>query len=167
MTLVSIGSANGLSPVRHETINWTNDNFLLIRSSGTKFNESGIKIQTFSFDEVRLKMSSVKCRPFFPVSRDDVIKWKPFPRYWPFVRGIHQSPVHSTHKGQWHGALMVCKCARTNSPDAGDLRRHGAHCDITVMNMSVHKIFEILNHREICEICVDYLDKNHNPTDLT
>ena len=22
--------------------------------------------------------------------RDDVIKWKYFPRYWPFVRGIHQ-----------------------------------------------------------------------------
>ena len=21
---------------------------------------------------------------------DDVIKWKHFPRYWPFVRGIHQ-----------------------------------------------------------------------------
>ena len=24
---------------------------------------------------------------------DDVIKWKYFPHYWPFVRGIHQSPV--------------------------------------------------------------------------
>ena len=24
---------------------------------------------------------------------DDVNKWKHFPRYWPFVRGIHQSPV--------------------------------------------------------------------------
>ena len=22
---------------------------------------------------------------------DDVIKWKYFPRYWPFVRGIHRS----------------------------------------------------------------------------
>ena len=37
---------------------------------------------------------------------DDVIKWKQFPHYWPFVRGIHQSPVNSPHKGQWHGALM-------------------------------------------------------------
>ena len=26
-------------------------------------------------------------------SHDDVIKWKLFPRYWPFVRGIHRSPV--------------------------------------------------------------------------
>ena len=31
---------------------------------------------------------------------DDVIKWKHFPRYWPFVRGIHRSPVKSQHKGQ-------------------------------------------------------------------
>ena len=23
---------------------------------------------------------------------DDVIKWKHFPRYWPFVRGIHRFP---------------------------------------------------------------------------
>ena len=37
---------------------------------------------------------------------DDVIKWKHFPRYWPFVRGIHWSPVNSPHKGQWRGALM-------------------------------------------------------------
>ena len=31
---------------------------------------------------------------------DDVIKWKHFPRYWTFVRGIHRSPVNSSHKGQ-------------------------------------------------------------------
>ena len=29
----------------------------------------------------------------FEPHNDDVIKWKPFPRYWPFVRGIHRSPV--------------------------------------------------------------------------
>ena len=40
------------------------------------------------------------------VIRDGVIKWKYFPRYWPFVRGVHQSPVNSLHKGQWRGALM-------------------------------------------------------------
>ena len=28
---------------------------------------------------------------------DDVIKWKHFPRYWPFVRGIHRSPVNFTY----------------------------------------------------------------------
>ena len=37
---------------------------------------------------------------------DDVIKWKNFPRYWPFVWGLHRSPVNSPHKGQWRGALV-------------------------------------------------------------
>ena len=37
---------------------------------------------------------------------DDVIKWKHFPRYWPFVWGIHRWPVNSPHKGQWCGALI-------------------------------------------------------------
>ena len=34
------------------------------------------------------------------VTLDDVIKWKHFARYWPFVREIHRSPVNSPHKGQ-------------------------------------------------------------------
>ena len=29
---------------------------------------------------------------------DDVIKWKHFPRHWPFVREIHRSPASSPHK---------------------------------------------------------------------
>ena len=29
---------------------------------------------------------------------DDVIKWKHFPRYMPFVRGIHRAPVSSQTK---------------------------------------------------------------------
>ena len=50
-----------------------------------------------------------------------------------FVREIHQSPVGSPHKCQWHGALMFSLiCAWTNgwanSRDASDLRRHRAHC---------------------------------------
>ena len=44
--------------------------------------------------------------PWKRFHHDDVIKWKHFPRYWPFVRGIHRSPVNSPHKGQWRGALM-------------------------------------------------------------
>ena len=30
---------------------------------------------------------------------DDVMKWKLFPRYWPFVRGILRWPVGSPYKG--------------------------------------------------------------------
>ena len=73
---------------------------------------------------------------------DDVIKWKHLPRYWPFVRGIHRSPVNSPHKGQWRGALMFSLiCARindwVNNREVGDLRRYRAHYDVIVMlNMS-------------------------------
>ena len=43
---------------------------------------------------------------YIELSHDDVMKWKHFPRCWPFVRGIHRSPVHPPHKSQWCGALM-------------------------------------------------------------
>ena len=43
----------------------------------------------------------------FRPHHDDVVKWKHFPRHWPFVRGIHRSPVNSPHKGLWRGALRV------------------------------------------------------------
>ena len=69
---------------------------------------------------------------------DDVIKWRHFPRYWPFVRGIHRSPVNSPHKGQWCGALMfslICVWLNgwVNNRDAGDLRRYRTHYDVSVM----------------------------------
>ena len=132
---------------------------------------------------------------------DDVIKWKQFPRYWPFarwltiiiwqvsyiqyllacqksqrstpynivkmaflesgfsavtilgggwlqspasdgppwfVRGIYRSPVISPHKGQWRGALMfslirVWINGCVNNSEVGDLRRHGAHYGVIVM----------------------------------
>ena len=70
---------------------------------------------------------------------DDVIKWKHFPLYWPFVQGIHRSTVNSPHKGQWRGALMFSlMCARINSwvnnREAGDLRRYRLHDDVIVIN---------------------------------
>ena len=56
-----------------------------------------------------------------------------FLRYWPFVRGIHWSPVNSPHKGQWRGALMFSLiCARTKGWVNG-LRRHRAHFDVTLI----------------------------------
>ena len=75
---------------------------------------------------------------------DDVIKWKHFPRYWPFVWGIHRSPVNSPHKGQWRGALMfslICVWikGRGNNGEAGDLRRNRAHYDVIVMKYWFYK----------------------------
>ena len=53
---------------------------------------------------------------------DDVIKWKHFPGYRPFVRGIHRSSVTSPHKGQWCGALMftlICPDKRLSKQSWG------------------------------------------------
>ena len=72
---------------------------------------------------------------------DDVIKWKHFPRYWPFVRGIHRSPgwpVNSLHKDQWRGGLVFSLIGAringwVNNGEASDLRRHRTHYDVNVM----------------------------------
>ena len=71
-------------------------------------------------------------------NHDDVIKWKHFPRNWPFVREIHRSLVNFPHKGQWRGALMFSLIYAwindwVNNHEAGDLRRQHGHYDVIVM----------------------------------
>ena len=58
--------------------------------------------------------------------------------YWPFVRGIHRSPVNYPHKGQWLRVWCFVWSAPwtngwVNNREAGDLIRHRAHYDIIVM----------------------------------
>ena len=70
-------------------------------------------------------------------SHDDVVLWQHFPRYWPFVRRIHRSPVNSPHKGQWRGALtfsLMCGWTNgwVNTRDAGDMRHYRAFYDVTL-----------------------------------
>ena len=109
--------------------------------------------------------------------QDDVIKWKHFPRYWPFVRGIPRSPVNSTHKGQWRGALMFSLlCARingwVNNREAGDLRRYRSHYDVIVMYANIciillgvglrymehppHPHLSMYNHNFVCVTVFHY-----------
>ena len=133
--------------------------------------------KTFSFRKMYLEISSAKWWQFCPegdelircnwilwqygasfyssvisnnIIHDDVIEWKHFPRYWPFVRGIHRPPVNSSHKGQWRRALMfslICAWITdwVNNRKAGDLRRYRAHFDVTVMplwfDMAVNMVF--------------------------
>ena len=52
-----------------------------------------------------IQISAICRRPIQMYSlHDDVIKWKDFPRYWPFVRG------EFPHKGQWRGTLIFDLC---------------------------------------------------------
>ena len=83
---------------------------------------------------------------------DDVIKWKHFPRNWPFVREIHRSPVNFPHKGQWRGALMfsliyVWMNDWVNNREAGDLRRQHGHYDVIVM-WSPHPVFSPRDNKQ-------------------
>ena len=83
------------------------------------------------------------------ICNDDVIKWKHFPRYWPFVRGFHRSPVNFPHNGQWRGALtfsLICAWIDrwANNGDAGDLRRYRAHYDVIVMLPLTCKVIKFI-----------------------
>ena len=69
---------------------------------------------------------------------DDVIKWRHFPRYWPFVRGIHRSRWLPRTKASDAEILMFSLIYAwindwVNNREAGDLRRHRGHCDVNVM----------------------------------
>ena len=95
---------------------------------------------------------------------DDVIKWKHFLSYWPFVRGIHLSPVNSPHKGQWRRALifsLICAWINgwVNSREAGDLRRHSPHYNVTVM---LYKHSLVIGGKHCCR--VDHMTPFTMPT---
>ena len=106
--------------------------FLVLVQSHTSLNSSGVKFSSLgsSFSSWNRNISC----------HDDAIKEKHFPRYWPFVRGIHRSSVNSPHKGQWRGALMfslICVWISfwVNNREAGDLRRYRAHYVVIVITL--------------------------------
>ena len=107
----------------------------------------------------------------------DVTKWKYCPRYWPFVRGIHRWPVYSPHIGQWRGTLMftlICAWINgwVNNRGAGDLRRHRAHYNVTVMHWSfvdgiqqpndlyVHSLYSPTSLSFLAPLSAIYLQQN-------
>ena len=88
---------------------------------------------------------------------DNVIKWKHFPRYLPFVRGIHRSPANYPHKGQWRGALMFSLVYAwingwVKKSEASDLRPHRAHYDSHRNGLSVKTVYAVSckEHKNIC-----------------
>ena len=110
-------------------------NFQLVRSLSLMI-PCAVMFLTHAVMYLRLNLTFVSY--FIWLKHDDVIKWKHFPRYWPFVRGIQLCPVNSLHKGHWRGALMfslVCVWINgsVNSREAGDFRRHRAHYGVIVV----------------------------------
>ena len=129
--VMMIGLNNNLVPIAHQVLNqrWQVHRRIYASSDHNELIFSGGKAP------LRLMFRALAC---WARIHDDAIKWKHFPRYWPFVRWIHRSPVNSPHKGQWRGALMfslICFWIDgwVNNGEAGDLRRYCAHYDVTVM----------------------------------
>ena len=69
--------------------------------------------------------------------RDDVIKWKHFPRYWSFVReftGDRWNPRTKASDAElWCFLWSAWINSSVNNGDADDLRCHRIHYDVTVM----------------------------------
>ena len=82
---------------------------------------------------------------------DDVIKWKHFPRYWRFVRGIHRSAVNSPHTKVSDAELCYFlwsapeKNGWVRTREAGDLSRHRVHivvkCEVTNVSSTEQSLF--------------------------
>ena len=160
--------ANGMSSIRlkKDTLTTTGGSILLESNNNDIYEMPNIKMEMMknngftvwqyrTFERQTLKTNSRRDTNFVvtvgncachnnnvtttgAISHDDVIKWKHFPRHWPFVRGIHRSSENFQHKGQWRGALtfsLISTCTKSwaNNGDAGNLRRHRAHCDVIVM----------------------------------
>ena len=94
---------------------------------------------------------TVKCAPGNVITLSITINpwWRhqmeTFSASWPIVLGIRRWPVNSPHKGQWRGALMFSlTCAwingEVNNREAGDLRRHRAHHNVTAMRRTEYMI---------------------------
>ena len=118
---------------------WWNRIELAIETLAVMWGSSVGKRSTPGCDVKALQLTSKRIYNDIAL-HDDVIKWRHFPRYWSFVRGIHRCPVKSPHKGQWRGALsfsLICAWINgwVNNRKAGDLRRHRAHYDVSVMKM--------------------------------
>ena len=71
--------------------------------------------------------------------------------------GIHRSPVNSSYKGQWRGALMfalICVWINgwVNNPEAGDLRLYRARYDVTVMYTLKPYMYNVVSSMHIMVI---------------
>ena len=99
----------------------------------------------------------------FVLLHDDVIKWKHFPRNWPFVRGTHRDrwiPHTKASDAELWGFSLICAWINrwVNNGEAGDLRRYRAHYDVIVMLTTYHRQTTSLN---ICFIVI-ILASSHN-----
>ena len=120
---------------------WTNAGSFSIGPFGTNLSKNWLKIQHWrKYSGLNVLAATIWWRH----------QMETFSVLLAICVGIHRSPVNSPHKGQWRGALMfslICVWINgwVNNREAGELRRYRAHCDVSVMLLSV------LPYMAICE----------------
>ena len=90
-------------------------------------------------------------------SHDNAIKWKHFPRYWSFVRGMFtgpgefpaQRPVTRSFDVFFDLHLNKRINDRVNNGEAGDLRRHRGQYDVIVMFAVVFTVSIMKEHSAV------------------
>ena len=100
---------------------------------------------------------------------DDAIKWKHFPRCWPFVRGIHRSPVYSPHKRPVTRSFLVFFDLRLNKR----LQKQSRHrwCDTPSRSLWRHWKNNLPHPPELLHLRLFYKSQNYfleeNPSCVT
>ena len=110
-------------------------------------------IMYYSVNQIWTKQCLQVCcidSKFFSVNHDDVIQWKHFPHYWPFVWGIHWSPAQrpvmwsfdvffdlclnkrlSKHSWGWWFEMLLCPLWR--------------HCIVITVMIEVSQLLPVSN----------------------
>ena len=99
---IIIGSDNGLSPGRHQAIIWTNVGILVIRPLGIDFSEILIKINTFSFEEMHVKLVCKMAYLFLLEFNELINSIFPFLPCSPWWLGSTHIDVSHLHLGASH-----------------------------------------------------------------
>ena len=94
-----------------------------------------LNLSMYSKSYTQYSICFVFCSGFVPA---DLYIWSKVTMMTSSNGNIFRSPVNSLHKDQWRGALLFSLiCTRingwVNNSEAGDLRRHRAHYDVTEM----------------------------------
>ena len=151
--LTIVGSENGLLPARRQAIIWTNAGILLNEPSGTNLSEILIRIITFSFTKIRLKVSSAKRRPFClslnvlndcsTFSQVTIMMTSWYGKPFLITAPLWITPPHknSPHKGQYKAKLwFLCITSDLKCYDAYEyitvILKDIVGSEVNVINMS-------------------------------
>ena len=111
----SIGSANGLLPVQHQAITWTNAGLLSIWPQGTNFSEIAITIKNFSFTKYMCETDFCAMTVILSRSRWVLMEWTNNPTIWILVALLtllDPAALKGVHFIIWFETVMDPMCEK-------------------------------------------------------